>query len=54
LSPPERSLNPRNARADRKNFDATANRLAGMFIENYQRYMNSGENFDFTKAGTLM
>jgi phosphoenolpyruvate carboxykinase (ATP) len=44
-------LNPRNAWADQEKFDATANKLAGMFIENFKRYIVNGADFDFTQAG---
>lgn len=44
-------LNPRHAWADQEKFDATANRLAGMFVENFKKYILSGDVFDFTKAG---
>ncbi|HEX9873046.1 MAG TPA: phosphoenolpyruvate carboxykinase (ATP), partial [Deferrimonas sp.] len=47
-------LNPRNAWADKESFDATANKLAGMFIDNFQKYIKSGDDFDFTKAGPLL
>ncbi len=46
-------LNPRNAWGNKEMFDATANKLAGMFIENFKKYIQSGADFDFTQAGPM-
>ena len=49
-----RLLNPRNAWQDKEAFDNAANKLAGMFIQNFKKYIQDGADFDFTKAGPKM
>ncbi len=44
-------LNPRNAWPSPEQFDITANKLAGMFIENFKKYTVDDFDFDFTQAG---
>ena len=44
-------LNPRNAWEDKEAFDATRDRLAEMFIENFKRYQDADSEYDFSAAG---
>lgn len=44
-------LNPRNAWPDKDSFDQTANKLAGMFVNNFKKYITDNDDFDFTQAG---
>ncbi|MBD3801209.1 MAG: phosphoenolpyruvate carboxykinase (ATP) [Campylobacterales bacterium] len=45
-------LNPRNAWANKEEFDATRDRLAAMFIDNFRKYEEAGgHEFDYHEAG---
>ena len=44
-------LNPRNAWADKDEFDKTRDTLAEMFQENFKRYLSEDHEFDFSEAG---
>ena len=44
-------LNPRNAWADKAEFDAKRDELAGMFIKNFKKYMAEDSEFDYSQAG---
>ena len=46
-------LNPRNAWADKDEFDRTRDELAEMFIENYARYKD-GDHQDFSPYGPIV
>lgn len=44
-------LNPRNAWSDKAAFDATANKLANMFVANFKKYQSADSAFDYSAAG---
>ena len=44
-------LNPRNTWADKAEYDATLAKLAGMFVQNFDRYNDRGSEFDYASAG---
>jgi phosphoenolpyruvate carboxykinase (ATP) len=44
-------LNPRNTWEDKAEYDATLAKLAGMFVKNFDRYNDRGNEFDFSSAG---
>ncbi len=46
-------LNPRNAWENKEEFDATRDKLAAMFIENYKKYQG-GDNPDFSAYGPIV
>ena len=44
-------LNPKNTWDDEEKFDETLRDLASKFIENFDRYKDSGSDVDHAKAG---
>jgi len=44
-------LNPRNAWENKEEFDASRDKLAEMFIENFKKYQDTESEFDYSAAG---
>ncbi len=44
-------LNPRNAWEDKEAFDATRDKLAQMYIDNFKKYQTEDSEFDYSAAG---
>ncbi len=44
-------LNPRNAWADKDAYLVQRDKLAGMFIKNFEKYLDGENEFDFSEAG---
>ncbi|MBU3014852.1 phosphoenolpyruvate carboxykinase (ATP) [Poseidonibacter lekithochrous] len=47
-------LNPRNTWADKSEYDETTKKLAGMYIENFKKYLTLESEYDFTAAGPTL
>ena len=46
-------LVPRNSWEDKDAYDQTAKRLAGMFVKNFEQYVDDSHEFDFTQFGPI-
>jgi phosphoenolpyruvate carboxykinase (ATP) len=47
-------LNPRKTWQNQDEYDATSDKLAKMYIENFKKYLTSDSDFDFTSAGPII
>jgi phosphoenolpyruvate carboxykinase (ATP) len=47
-------LNPRNTWEDKKRYDKEREKLAQMFIDNFQKYLGKDDKFDYVAAGPVI
>lgn len=45
-------LNPRNAWTDKEGFNDNTNKLAGMYIQTFKKYVTDNDAFDYIQAGS--
>ena len=47
-------LNPRNTWTNKSEYDETTKKLAGMYIDNFKKYLTLESEYDFTAAGPTL